>query len=77
MSTKPRRKLLVSSEARQFRSRQFGGPGVVPIGTGFCDDFFFLTNNLTISCRKLLVTSEARQFRSRQFGGPRVLVITP
>ena len=26
--TKPRRKLLVSSEARQFGSRQFGGLGV-------------------------------------------------
>ena len=25
---KSRQKLLVSSEARQFRSRQFGGPGV-------------------------------------------------
>ena len=28
MLTKPRQKLLVSSEARQFGSRQFGGPGV-------------------------------------------------
>ena len=29
MLTKPRRKFLVSSEARQFGSRQFGGPGVL------------------------------------------------
>ena len=35
MLTKPRRKLLVSSEARQFGSRQFGGLGV-------CNNFFSL-----------------------------------
>ena len=34
MLTKPRQKLLVSSEARQFGSRQFGGLGVDEISSG-------------------------------------------